>query len=125
MGCRCSKGKIVKKIGLIILSVITLALTGCGSHDYEGEWKMDVSSMGGLLGMASDMVAEEDIPTITLGDDYAILDGERMEISYEVVEKNGKTYLEMTDDGGEVEKVTVVDEDTLRFESTGVEFKRI
>lgn len=96
----------MKKLRLLLLSMITLVLVGCG-HGYEGTYKVEVSSVGVNLG---DLMPDT---RIVIGSDYVESDGERTQMDDIFVrESGGNRYLVLKSDGKE-DAWKVIDDKTL------------
>lgn len=96
----------MKKLRLLLASLLTLVLVGCG-HGYEGTYKVEVSSIGVNLG---DLMPDT---RIVIGADYLESDGERTAMDKIFVRESGGTRYLVFLGEGEEEAWKIIDEKTL------------
>ncbi len=97
------------KFKFLSIAALALILTGCGGHDYEGDWKMqtDRNSSKMLKMMGSD-------GGFTLGDDFVEVNGQRVDMEIFVRESGAKSYLILKNAEGQEEAFEIVDENTIQ-----------
>ncbi len=96
----------MKRVRLLLISLFTLVLVGCG-HGYEGTYKVEISSVGVNLG---DLMPDN---RIVIGADYLESDGTRTEMDKIFVrESAGSRYLVFNGEGEE-EAWKIIDDKTL------------
>lgn len=104
-----------KKMKVIVLAIFVMTLTACGSHGYEGTYKMDTSSgISKMLGA----FGGSDI-TMVIGSDYTSTNGEKVELDEIFVrESGGKKYLVFKLD--DAEDVMLILNDTTLSQGAGL-----
>ncbi|GGW78993.1 hypothetical protein [Alteromonas halophila] len=95
------------KLRFLAIAAISLLLTACGGHGYEGTWKIGGGGMDKMLAMVGQS------GTLIIGDDYVESSGQRTEFDIFVRESGDKKYLVMEDESGSEDVFEIVDEDTL------------
>jgi hypothetical protein len=113
-----------KKLKIIVLSIFVMTLTACGSHGYEGTYKMDRSS--GMSKMLGAFGGGGEI-TMVVGSDYSTTNGERTNYDEIFVrESGGKKYLVFKK--GNLEEVMLIVNDKTLSQGTGmvsISFKKV
>ena len=101
---------IMKTIKILAVTLCITLLSACGSHGYEGTYKMDTSKKGGMGSLLGGFGVST---SFTIGTDYIEAEGQRTEVDEIFVrESGGKKYLVLKTEAGE-DTFTIVDDKTL------------
>lgn len=104
----------MKITSTLIIGSLCLILTGCGGHGYEGEYKMENQSDGGIAGDLANSTGSNGTRSLTIGSDYMESRGRRTSFDDIFVRESGSTRYLVFQKGESEQTLRIVNDETLK-----------